>query len=52
MIHRSKSFSKGGSNIDRVIEIQRYTIEPADLQELLRSKVIANGFTIKQAIVK
>lgn len=39
MIHRPKSFSKGGANIDRVMQIERYDIDPLTLKTLLAPKL-------------
>lgn len=39
MLQRSKSFSKGGSNIDRVIEIEKYRIDSLALKKMLAPKL-------------
>lgn len=39
MLQRSKSFSKGGSNIDRVIEIEKYKIDSLVLKKMLAPKL-------------
>ena len=39
MIHRSRSFSKGGLNIDRVMAIEKYKIDPEALKAMLAHKM-------------
>jgi hypothetical protein len=38
MLERSRSFSKGGANIERVMEINRYSIDPTELKRMLRPR--------------
>lgn len=39
MIHRPKSFSKGGAIIDRTMQIQKYDIDPTTLKAMLAPKL-------------
>lgn len=41
MIPRSKSFSKGGANIERVMEIEKYRIDPSQLSKMLKPRMKA-----------
>ena len=38
MIERSKSFSKGGGIIERIMEIDKYKIDKEQLNRMLHSK--------------
>lgn len=38
MIERAQSFSKGGKQIERVMEIEKYKIGKEQLNKILRSK--------------
>lgn len=47
-MQRSKSFSKGGNIIDRVIEIERYRVDPQTLKKMLAPKLCNEIRTHKQ----
>lgn len=54
MIERARSFSKGGANIERVMEIERYKIEKEKLDKILHSqsaKLANYKDNIKEAVV-
>lgn len=50
MIERSKSFSKGGNIIERVMEIERYSIDREKLSRILSSKSTQPNQSSKQTI--